>query len=333
MMLLSAMPFVLHLQALRRGPDALLQDEQVRLFLWIIVCAIASLFVWRVVWNEAPMLDAMREAAFNVVSTISTTGFTSTHQDHAQWGGFPAVLLLTMMLVGGCTGSTAGGIKMFRLRVLLSALRVQARRQIYPHGTFVIVYNGAPVADTVRAGVTLYFFVYLSTFMLFALALAFCGLAIRGEPGRLGDGARRRRPWPWGVIGPCCTFAPLPDPAKWLLTVEMLAGRLEILVLMIPLTRTFWRDLNRPTYSAVILFDSLPRLGVSGVRSCRARQLLEKVISVSHERASETHQTIGVSRQPNELTHCCSFAVWHPDFSRATGPAVSPSKRTSASMD
>jgi trk system potassium uptake protein len=239
-MLLSAMPYVLHLQALRRGPDALLQDDQVRLFLWIIGCAIASLFLWRVVWNEAPILDAMREAAFNVVSTITTTGFTSAHQDHAQWGGFPAALLLTIMLLGGCTGSTAGGIKMFRLRVLLSALRAQARRQIYPHGTFVIVYNGAPITDTVRAGVTLYFFVYISTFVLFALALAWCGLSFEASLG--GSAAALGGVGPGlGIIGPCCTFAPLPDPVKWLLTLEMLAGRLEILVLLIPLTRTFWR--------------------------------------------------------------------------------------------
>ncbi len=127
-MLLAAMPFVLHLQAIRRGPDALLQDDQVRLFLWIVGCAVASLFVWRVVWNEAPMLDAIREAAFNVVSIISTTGFTSTYQDYAQWGGFPAALLLTMMLVGGCTGSTAGGIKMFRLCVLVQ--RVARHRHV-----------------------------------------------------------------------------------------------------------------------------------------------------------------------------------------------------------
>jgi trk system potassium uptake protein TrkH len=212
----------------------------VRLFLWIIGCAIASLFVWRVVWNEAPMLEAMREAAFNVVSTITTTGFTSAHQDHAQWGGFPATLLLTIMLVGGCTGSTAGGIKMFRLRVLLSALRAQARRQIYPHGTFVIVYNGAPIMDTVRAGVTLYFFIYISTFIVFALALALCGLSFEASLG--GSAAALGGIGPGlGIIGPCCTFAPLPDPVKWLLLVEMLAGRLEILVLLIPLTRTFWR--------------------------------------------------------------------------------------------
>lgn len=240
-MLLAAMPFVLHLQAIRRGPAALLQDDQVRLFLWIIGCAVASLFVWRVVWNEAPMLDAIREAAFNIVSIISTTGFTSTYQDYAQWGGFPAALLLTMMLVGGCTGSTAGGIKMFRLCVLISALRAQTRRQIYPHGTFVIVYNDGPVTDTIRAGVTLYFFVYISTFLLFALALAFCGLSFEASLGGSATALGGVGPGLGPVIGPCCTFAPLPDAAKWLLTIEMLAGRLEILVLVIPLTRTFWR--------------------------------------------------------------------------------------------
>ena len=103
---------------------------------------IASLFVWRIVWNEAPMLDAIREAAFNVLSTISTTGFTSPHQDHAQWGGFPAALLLTIMLVGGCTGSTAGGIKMFRIaRAAQRAPRASAPTDLSAR-TFVIAYNG-----------------------------------------------------------------------------------------------------------------------------------------------------------------------------------------------
>jgi trk system potassium uptake protein len=237
-MMLSAMPFVLHLEALRRGPDALLRDSQVRLFLGIIGASVLSLFAWRVARNQAPAIDAIREAAFNVVSIISTTGFTS--HDYGQWGGFPALLLLTLMLVGGCTGSTAGGIKMFRLCVLISALRAQSHRQIYPHGTFVVTYNGATVADTVRAGVTLYFFVYLATFFGFALALAFVGVPFDASLGGSATALGGVGPG-FGILGPCCTFAPLPDPAKWLLTIEMLAGRLEILIVVIPLTRTYWR--------------------------------------------------------------------------------------------
>lgn len=237
-MLLSAMPFVLHIEAIRRGPNVLFGDPQVRLFLGIIGGSIASLFLWRLS-NDAPMLDALREASFNVVSIISTTGFTS--HDYHQWGAYPAVLLLVLMLLGGCTGSTAGGIKMFRLCILISALRAQAHRQIYPHGTFVLTYGGSPVADAVRSGVTLYFFVYLTTFTVFALALAFCGLTFETSLSASATALGGVGPGVGPIIGPCCTFAPLPDPAKWLLTVEMLFGRLEILTVVIPMTRTFWR--------------------------------------------------------------------------------------------
>ncbi len=239
LMVVSAMPFVLHLEALRQGPQALLRDAQVRLFLGIIGFAIASLFLWRVVEGGAPLLDAAREATFNVTSMISTTGFSS--QDFDKWGGFPPLLLLVMMLVGGCTGSTAGGIKMFRLRVLIETLRVQTHRQIYPHGTFVVNYNGQPVADAVRAGVALYFYVYLTTFFGFALLLAFCGVPFEASIGGSATALGGVGPGLGPLTGPCCTFAPLPDPAKWLLSIEMLAGRLEILILVIPLTRTFWR--------------------------------------------------------------------------------------------
>lgn len=240
-MLVSAMPFVLHLEALRRGPAALLQDAQVRLFLWIVGLAIASLFVWRLAWSDATIFDAAREAAFNVVSIISTTGFTSASEDWAQWGGFPSALLLVMMLVGGCTGSTAGGIKMFRLCILTDSLRAQTHRQIYPHGAFVVGYNGQPVPDTVRSGVSLYFFVYLATFFLFALAVAFFGVPFEASVGGSATALGGVGPGLGPIIGPAGTFAPLPDPAKWLLSIEMLAGRLEILILVIPLSRTFWR--------------------------------------------------------------------------------------------
>ena len=239
LMVVSAMPFVLHLEALRRGPQVLLRDAQVRLFLGIIGLAIVALFLWRVVANNAPLLDAAREATFNVTSMISTTGFSS--QDFDKWGGFPPLLLLVMMLVGGCTGSTAGGIKMFRLRILIETLRLQTHRQTYPHGTFVVNYNGQPVTDAVRAGVALYFYVYLTTFFTFALLLAFCGVPFEASLGGSATALGGVGPGLGPIIGPCCTFAPLPDAAKWLLTIEMLAGRLEILILVIPLTRTFWR--------------------------------------------------------------------------------------------
>ena len=189
---------------------------------------------------QLDVLDAARQATFNVVSIISTTGFTS--QDFVKWGDFPLLVLLVCMLVGGCTGSTAGGVKMFRLVILLRAVRAQIHRQIFPHVTNTVAYNKQPVADQVRAGVGLYFFVYLATFLAFALALGFVGLSFVESVGASATALGGVGPGLGGAIGPCCTFAPIPDAAKWLLSLEMLAGRLEILVLVVPLTRTFWRS-------------------------------------------------------------------------------------------
>ncbi len=155
--------------------------------------------LWLVTHLQLDGLEATRQATFNVISIISTTGFTS--QDFVQWGDFPLLVLLACMLVGGCTGSTAGGIKMFRLVILLRAVRAQIHRQIFPHVAMTVTYNKQPVADQIRAGVGLYFFVYLSTFLAFALALGFTGLsfveslgasatALGGVGPALGDGDR-----------------------------------------------------------------------------------------------------------------------------------------------
>ena len=130
---------------------------------------------------------------------------------------------------------------MFRLCLLLEAIRAQLHRQIYPHGTFLVTYNNRPVQDTVRAGVTSYFFVYLSTFFMFSLALSLTGMSFETSLGASAPALGGVGPGLGDVVGPCCTFAPLSDAAKWMLSLEMLAGRLEILVVVIPFTRTFWR--------------------------------------------------------------------------------------------
>jgi trk system potassium uptake protein TrkH len=240
-MLLSALPFVLLAQIFgRKGPLVLFQDAQVVLFLAVIAAAAAAVTLWLMTHLDLGLLEAARQAAFNVVSIISTTGFTS--QDFVQWGDFPLLVLLACMLVGGCTGSTAGGVKMFRLVILLRAVRAQIHRQIFPHVAYTVTYNKQPVADQVRAGVGLYFFVYLSTFLAFALTLGFTGLSFVESIGASATALGGVGPGLGGAIGPCCTFSPIPDAAKWLLSVEMLAGRLEILVLVVPITRTFWRS-------------------------------------------------------------------------------------------
>src|SRR5690606_20498422 len=146
--------------ALYGRPEMLWRDEQVRLFLAIIASAIVLLVAWRVARSDdLAFWEALRQAAFVTVSTITTTGYTS--HDYALWGGFAENIALLLMLIGGCTGSTVGGIKVFSIFAMFKLVRAQLYRQIYPHGTFRVTYNCENISDAVRAGVATYIFTYL----------------------------------------------------------------------------------------------------------------------------------------------------------------------------
>lgn len=239
-MTLGAIPFGLYIVTIYGRPETLWRDDQVRTFLGIIGGAILLLLVWRIAKSDAGFWEALREAAFVTVSTITTTGFTS--HDYALWGGFAEAVALLLMLVGGCTGSTVGGIKVFRIFTMFKMLRAQLHRQIYPHGTFRVTYNGENISDAVRAGVATYIFMYLLLLTALTLAIALFGLDFRDSLGAAVSALGNVGPALGPSIGPCCTFQTLPDGVKWLMAFGMLAGRLEILVLFIPFTRAFWRS-------------------------------------------------------------------------------------------
>lgn len=238
-MTLGAMPFGLYIVALYGQPGRLLRDDQVRLFLGIIAGAALLLVLWRMIEHDAPFWTALREAMFVTVSTITTTGFTS--HDFSAWGGFAEVVALLLMLIGGCTGSTVGGIKVFRIFAMLKMLRAQIHRQMFPHGTFRVTFNGENIPDAVRAGVATYIFIYLLLLIGLTLAIAFFGLDFRESLGAAVTAIGNNGPGLGPNSGPCCTFQNVPTEVKWLMSFGMLAGRLEILILLIPFSRSFWR--------------------------------------------------------------------------------------------
>lgn len=239
-MALGAMPFGLYILAAYGQPGRLYHDDQVRLFLLIIAVATLLLMLWRILNHDVGIWQALREAAFVTVSTITTTGFTS--HDYATWGGFAEAVALLLMLIGGCTGSTVGGIKVFRIFAMFKLLRAQLYRQIYPHGAFRVTYNGENIPESVRAGVATYIFMYLLLLTALTLAIAFAGLDFRESLGAAATALGNVGPGLGPNNGPCCTFKEAPTAVKWLMSFGMLAGRLEILILFIPFSRAFWRS-------------------------------------------------------------------------------------------
>ena len=237
-MISGALPFVLYVRA-ARGDLALLWDRQVRVFLATVVLASLVLALWLAIDKSLPVLDAIRLTAFNVASIVTTTGFAST--DYNYWGGLVVGVMFYLTFVGGCTGSTAGAIKIFRFRVMAIVLSDHLMQRFYPHGIGRRLYDGQPLDEDVVEGVLAFAVVYAASVGAIALALGALELdwvtSLSGAATAVGNVGPGLGP----IIGPAGNFSTLPDAAKWLLSFGMMLGRLELFTVLVLLMPRFWR--------------------------------------------------------------------------------------------
>ncbi|MBO6862757.1 MAG: TrkH family potassium uptake protein [Alphaproteobacteria bacterium] len=238
-MILGSLPFLLYLQALRGSPGALLRDSQVRWFFGFLLTATAIMIVYLVIEKNWTIADAIRFTSFNVTSVMTGTGYAT--QDFGSWGAFALPLFFLLMFIGGCAGSTTCGIKIFRFQVLYATAKVQMRRLLRPHGVFIAYYNRKPIPESVEESVMSFFFLFMMIFALLACGLGLMGLDFVTATSGAATAIANVGPGLGEVIGPAGTFASLPDQAKWLLSLGMLLGRLEIFTVLILLAPSFWR--------------------------------------------------------------------------------------------
>jgi trk system potassium uptake protein TrkH len=238
-MLAGGLPFVLYIQVISKRNLALLWHSQVRALMVFLAVVIGVLSVWLSLSRGMDFTVALRLVAFNVVSVVTTTGFATT--DYTLWGAPAVMCFFILTYIGGCTGSTAGGIKIFRFQVMSAAALIQARRLVHPHGVYVPRYDGSPLPDDVMASVANFILLYVSSAVFLSVALGCLGLdfitAVSGAATALGNVGPGLGP----IIGPAGNFSSLPDLAKWLLAAGMLLGRLEILTCLILFMPAFWR--------------------------------------------------------------------------------------------
>lgn len=239
-MIISGIPFALYIQMLRGRSMKLWQDSQVRWFLFILLASVLITTLWLTYEHKIPTSDAFRDALFNVVSITTTTGFSST--DYNGWGTFTIVFLFLLGVMGGCTGSTTGGIKIFRYQVLFATTTAQINRLIHPHGIFKPMYNKNPVTDEAANSVLSFVVLFATCFSILAMFLSLTGLdfitSMSGSVAALAN----LGPGLGDIIGPNGNYETLPDASKWLLTIGMLVGRLEIFTVLILFSPHFWKD-------------------------------------------------------------------------------------------
>ncbi len=238
-MILGSLPFTLYVATLRGRRKALYRDHQVRGFLGFLLLTWLVLGTWLWAHSEHAWLDAFRIVALNVTSIVTTTGVALG--DYTLWGSFAVLLFFYLTFVGGCSGSTAGGLKIFRFQVAYVLLKANLQQLIHPRAVIKQQYNGHNIdEDIVRSLITFSFF-FTITIGIIALGLTLTGLDWVTSLTGAATAVCNVGPGLGNIIGPVGNFSTLPDSAKWLLTIGMLLGRLEILTVLVPFTRTFWK--------------------------------------------------------------------------------------------
>lgn len=237
-MFIGATTLILYYRALTGDWRALVKDKQVALFAKITLGAVALVTLWELSKSDLEFWTALRYASFSSVATITSTGLSIRSMD--EWGSFPVVLFLLLMFVGGCTGSTAGGIKVFRFQVMIAVAKAQLHQLRHPHGIFLPQYNGVPIQENVFTSVFTFFALYGISFGVIALALSCFNLDLltcltfsASVIGNAGLGIRN--------LGNEI-FTTLPIGAKYILMFGMLLGRLELVTVFILFSRNFWRN-------------------------------------------------------------------------------------------
>ncbi|PTW62184.1 trk system potassium uptake protein TrkH [Breoghania corrubedonensis] len=234
----GALPLIWYAELLRDRSKAL-QETQVRVFIAVLCAAIVLMTTWNMVANTMDIRTALRLSAFNVTSVLTDTGFATT--DFSAWGGFAVGLFFLLMLVGGCAGSTSGAIKIFRWQILFSSLGAQLKQAISPHRVVVTRYAGRTVDSEMVDSVRNFFFMYVITLLVLSLLVMATGPDFLSATSAVAQAMANAGPGLSPAIGPAGNFAGMSDPAKWLLALAMLLGRLELSTVYILLLVDYWR--------------------------------------------------------------------------------------------
>ncbi|MBM3524275.1 MAG: TrkH family potassium uptake protein [Alphaproteobacteria bacterium] len=237
-MLIGGVTFTLFIRAAQGDPAAPLRDSQTHVFFGVFLAFSLAITIWLVLAESRELGFSVRHAAFTTASIITGTGYSST--DWGVWGPFPLILILLLTFVGGCSGSTTGGIKIFRFQVLFQIGLTQVRQALQPSGVFIAKYGGRPIPESVAQSVLAFVTLYVFSWALTAAALGLCGLDLVTALTGAATAISNVGPGLGEHIGPTGSFANLPTSAKWILSAAMLLGRLELITVLVLLSRRFW---------------------------------------------------------------------------------------------
>jgi len=237
----GSIPFITYLKFIKGDKKIFFQDIQIKGLVYLFLLSSLIMFLY-LLFNNSNILiiEKVRIASFNVVSILSGTGYVTN--DFSLWGKFPLIFFLFLMFIGGCAGSTACGIKIFRFQLLFLFLNNQIKKMIYPSSVFILKYNNQKITDNYMNSVIIFVFAYLFIFILTAMLLSITGLDFLSAISGAATSISNVGPGLGEMIGPNGNFKSIPEISKWILSFGMLLGRLELFAVLILFFPSFWRN-------------------------------------------------------------------------------------------
>ena len=238
----GGLPLMMGIYLFHNHFDAIRKNEQIKLYAYLFIGTSFALSFLR--WagtgfNNDTLSEILRTTIFTITSLLTTTGFTVSN--YQEWGNYAVSFFVFFILLGSCTGSTAGGIKLFRVSILTKVLHSKLKTIARPHGIFIPRYGNTPISEDIVFGVITYIGLYLISLIFGTIALAFCGLdfvtCFSGTISALSNIG----PALGSIIGPDQTYAFLPSAAHYILSFLMLLGRLEFVAVLILFFPFFWK--------------------------------------------------------------------------------------------
>ena len=235
----GSIPFIAYIKYLSGDKKIFFSDSQIVAFFKIIAFSVIFMFIYLSIVNKSIFEISLRSISFNVVSILTGTGYVT--KDFSQWGNFPLVFFLILMFIGGCAGSTACGIKIFRVQLLYRFIVNELKKIIYPRGIFIIKYDNNNIDEKFMSSVISFIYLYIVIFFIITALLSLTGLDFISSISAAATSISNVGPGLGEIIGPNGNFSKLSDISKWVLSISMILGRLELFAILVLFIPSFWR--------------------------------------------------------------------------------------------
>ncbi len=235
----GSIPFLVYLKFINGDRNILFSDSQIKSFVKLILFSITILFFYLAIINRSFTDISLMSVSFNVISILTGTGYVT--ENFSNWGNFPLLFFLILMFIGGCAGSTTCGIKIFRVQILYQFFSNQMKKIIYPHGIFNMKYEKQNIDEKFMSSVITFIYLYILIFFVSTALLSLTGLDFVTSISAAATSISNVGPGLGDLIGPNGNFSSLSDYSKWILSLTMILGRLELFAILVLFLPSFWR--------------------------------------------------------------------------------------------